>query len=102
RKQKLQEMKRRKKQQEMIRRFFVPGVIAVAVCIVLVGMGIGKLAKKLAEKYGHSFIDLQAAFDEAVKTVPAAELSGDGVHPTIKGHQLITEKWLEAFRKAEA
>ena len=60
------------------------------------------IAKKLAEKYGHSFIDLQAAFDEAVKTVPAAELSGDGVHPTIKGHQLITEKWLEAFRKAEA
>ena len=48
RKQKIQEMKRRKKQQEMIRRFFVPGVIAVAVCIVLVGMGIGKLAKKHA------------------------------------------------------
>ena len=60
------------------------------------------IAKKLAEKYGHSFIDLQAAFDEAVKTVPAFELSGDGVHPTSKGHQLITEKWLEAFRKAEA
>lgn len=60
------------------------------------------IAKKLAEKYGYSFIDLQSAFDEAVKTVPASELSGDGVHPTIKGHQLITEKWLEAFRKAEA
>lgn len=60
------------------------------------------IAKKLAEKYGYSFIDLQAAFDEAVKTVQATELSGDGVHPTSKGHQLITEKWLEAFRKAEA
>ena len=60
------------------------------------------IAKKLAEKYGHSYIDLQAAFDEAVKTVPASELSGDGVHPSAKGHQLITEKWLEAFSKLEA
>ena len=60
------------------------------------------IAKKLAEKYGHSFIDLQAAFDEAVKTVPASELSGDGVHPSEKGHKLITEKWLEAFSALEA
>ncbi len=60
------------------------------------------ISKKLAEKYGHSFIDLQVAFDEAVKSVPASELSRDGVHPTIKGHQLIKEKWLEAFSEIEA
>lgn len=55
------------------------------------------IAKKLAEKYGCRYIDLQAMFDEAVKTTPAIELTGDGVHPTAKGHELIKKEWLKAF-----
>lgn len=60
------------------------------------------IAKNLAEKYGCTFIDLQAMFDEAVKTTPVAELTGDGVHPTAKGHQLIKKEWLKAFDKITA
>ena len=57
------------------------------------------IAEKLAEKYGHKFIDLQKIFDEAVKTIPASELSADGVHPTEKGHEVITREWIKAFNE---
>ncbi len=60
------------------------------------------IAKKLAEKHGLKFVDLQAMFDEAVKTTPAIELTGDGVHPTLKGHELIKEEWLKAFSEITA
>lgn len=60
------------------------------------------IAKNLAEKYGCAFIDLQAMFDEAVKTIPVAELTGDGVHPTAKGHQLIKKEWIKAFDEITA
>ena len=55
------------------------------------------ITKRLAEKHGCAFIDLQAMFDEALKTIPAIELSGDGVHPSLKGHELIKKEWLKAF-----
>ena len=57
------------------------------------------ITKKLADKHGCVFVDLQAMFDEALKTIPASELSGDGVHPTAKGHELIKNEWLKAFSK---
>ncbi len=60
-----------------------------------------EIAKKLAQKYGCSFIDLQSVFDEAVKTISAKELSGDGVHPTRKGHEIITKEWLRIFADFE-
>lgn len=60
------------------------------------------IAKNLAEKYGCAYIDLQAMFDEAVKTIPVAELTGDGVHPTAKGHQLIKKEWIKAFDEITA
>ena len=60
------------------------------------------IVKKLAEKYGCAFIDLQSMFDEAVKTTPAIELTGDGVHPTAKGHQLIKKEWLKTFDEITA
>jgi lysophospholipase L1-like esterase len=60
------------------------------------------IAKKLAEKYSCTFIDLQAVLDEAIETVPVKELSGDGVHPTAKGHEVIRNEWLKAFEKITA
>ncbi len=60
------------------------------------------IAKKLAEKHGLKYINLQSMFDEAVKTTPTIELTGDGVHPTAKGHQLITKEWLKAFDEITA
>ena len=63
---------------------------------------LASISKKLAEKYGCAYIDLQAMFDEAVKTIPVAELTGDGVHPTAKGHQLIKKEWIKAFDEITA
>lgn len=60
-----------------------------------------EIAKKLSEKYGCSFIDLQSVFDEAVKTIPAKELLSDGVHPTKIGHEIITKEWLRVFSELE-
>ena len=57
------------------------------------------VAKKIAEKYGFPLIELQPAFDEACKKAPAVYWTGDGVHPTPTGHEIIKELWLEAFEK---
>lgn len=60
-----------------------------------------EISRKLAEKYGCVYIDLQRAFDDAVKAQPGVILSADGVHPTKEGHELITKEWLAAFKKLE-
>ncbi len=57
------------------------------------------VAKKIAEKYGLPFIDLQAAFDEAATKAPNSYWTGDGVHPTSMGHEIIKRLWLKAFEE---
>ncbi len=51
------------------------------------------ITAKLAEEFGLGFVDLQQAFEEALKGVPESHLSEDGVHPTAAGHKLIAETW---------
>ena len=55
------------------------------------------VAKKIAEKYNLPLIELQPAFDEACTKAPATYWTGDGVHPTACGHELIKRLWLETF-----
>lgn len=55
-------------------------------------------AKKVAEKYGLTFIPLQKMFDDATKLAPADAWLVDGVHPTAAGHELIKREWLKAFK----
>ena len=57
------------------------------------------VCKKQAEKYGLPLIELQPAFDEACKKAPASHWTGDGVHPTPAGHEIIKRLWLETFEK---
>ena len=57
------------------------------------------ITKKLAQELGLYFIDLQSAFDEALKKAPAEHWSYDGVHPTAAGHELIKRRWLELYEK---
>ena len=54
-------------------------------------------AKRAAEKNGAFFLPLQADFEKALEIQPAGYWIGDGVHPTIAGHQLIADKWLKLF-----
>ncbi len=56
-------------------------------------------AKRVAEVNGLTYVPLQAMFDEACTKAPADYWLEDGVHPTPAGHELIKQKWLEAFEK---
>lgn len=53
--------------------------------------------KKIAKEYGFPCIDLQQIFDDACEKEPTETWSVDGVHPTIKGHELIKNAWLTTF-----
>lgn len=54
-------------------------------------------AKRVAEKFGLPFVDLQAKFDAAYKIAEKGYWTQDGVHPTTFGHELIARAWLETF-----
>lgn len=51
------------------------------------------ITAKLAEEFGLGYVDLQKAFDKALESAPAGHWSGDGVHPTAAGHELIAGIW---------
>jgi len=57
------------------------------------------VSKRIAEKYGLPLVELQSAFDEACKKAPAEYWTGDGVHPTPCGHEIIKRLWLEKFEE---
>ncbi len=55
-------------------------------------------AKRIAEKYGLTYIPLQEKFDEAAEqSGNTADWLADGVHPTSAGHELIAREWCEKF-----
>ncbi len=53
-------------------------------------------AKRIAEKYNLVFVPLQDKFDEAAADGDVLYWTGDGVHPSSAGHQLIKEALVEA------
>ena len=55
--------------------------------------------KKLAKEFNAGFVGLQEKFDQACKLAPAPYWIGDGVHPTVAGHQLIADAWLHSFKE---
>lgn len=56
------------------------------------------MAKKIADKYGFTYITLQDKFDELCQKADAAYWLHDGVHPTPMGHELIKNEWIKAFK----
>lgn len=54
---------------------------------------------RIAKKYSLPLIELQFAFEEACKKASAEYWTVDGVHPTICGHEIIKQLWIEAFNK---
>lgn len=58
-----------------------------------------EVAKRVAERFGLPFVNLQNAFDEGCDGVETTYWAYDGVHPTAMGHELIKRKWLECFEK---
>lgn len=53
-------------------------------------------ALKIAEEFNTIWVPFQTAFDEAVKHAPATYWTGDGVHPSMAGAQLMAEAWLRS------
>jgi lysophospholipase L1-like esterase len=53
-----------------------------------------EVANKIAQEFGAIWVPFQKVFDEAVKHAPATYWSGDGVHPSIAGAQLMANAWL--------
>lgn len=56
-----------------------------------------QVVKELSEEYNLPLIELQPAFNKALEQAPAEYWTGDGVHPTPNGHELIKRLWLEVF-----
>ncbi|MFB2118628.1 SGNH/GDSL hydrolase family protein [Parapedobacter sp. 2B3] len=55
-------------------------------------------AREIADEYRAVFIPYQRVFDEASKKTPASYWTGDGVHTTLAGSQLMAEAWLQAVK----
>ncbi|MCW3465523.1 SGNH/GDSL hydrolase family protein [Chitinophaga nivalis] len=55
-------------------------------------------AKELATKHNAVFIPYQAVFDKAITAAPGIYWTGDGVHPTIAGAQLMAEAWMQCVK----
>jgi lysophospholipase L1-like esterase len=58
-----------------------------------------KAAREIAAKFGAIFIPFQKIYDEALKEAPAAYWTGDGVHASFPGAQLMAEAWVEIIKE---
>ena len=56
-------------------------------------------AKRIAEKHGAVYVPLQEMFDKVSANTPEGYWLYDGVHPTPAGHELLKQRWLEAYEK---
>jgi len=52
-------------------------------------------AKRVSEAFETLWVPFQSVFDEAVKHAPSSYWTGDGVHPSMAGAQLMAEAWLK-------
>lgn len=54
-----------------------------------------RVAREQAEVFGATFVPFQSMFDEAASQGQLEYWLYDGVHPTMQGHQLMADAWLE-------
>jgi len=59
--------------------------------------GYGREVARLAGEFDAVLVDVQAAFDEYLKTGSSQSLAEDRVHPNGTGHQIIAKAFLEAI-----
>jgi lysophospholipase L1-like esterase len=55
-----------------------------------------KAAKDMAKQFNAVFVPYQSIYDEAQKRAPGSYWTGDGVHPTLAGAQLMAKAWMKA------
>lgn len=59
---------------------------------------VAEITRSLAEKHNLIFIPLQNVLDEAAKELSPEMILSDGVHPTERGHEIIKNEWIKAFK----
>ena len=52
-------------------------------------------AKRVSDAFDTLWVPYQAVYDEAIKHAPGTYWTGDGVHPSMAGAQLMAEAWLK-------
>lgn len=57
--------------------------------------GFRRVAREQAGIFGAAFVPFQELFDEAASRAKPEYWLSDGVHPTMQGHQLMADAWLE-------
>ena len=57
----------------------------------------GAVVKKLATEFNAPLVPFQLMFNEVLGIAQASYWAPDGVHPSLAGHQLMAEKWIEAY-----
>ena len=55
-----------------------------------------EITRTLAKDFDAIFIPFQEMFVQAVNEAPAEYWAPDGVHPTMAGHQRISDLWLKS------
>jgi lysophospholipase L1-like esterase len=60
--------------------------------------GYQKVAREIADKFNAVFIPFQKIFDEGMKKTNGSYWTGDGVHPSLAGAQLMAETWTEVIK----
>lgn len=55
-------------------------------------------AREIAKEHNAVFIPYQSIYDKAQKAAPGNYWTGDGVHPTLAGAQLMAHAWLQAVK----
>lgn len=78
--------------------FAVPGVRAVDDTWYPQFYAYQKAAREIAALFNAAFIPFQSIFDEAQKHAPGAYWTGDGVHPSLAGAELMAEAWLALIK----
>jgi lysophospholipase L1-like esterase len=56
-----------------------------------------EMATKITKEFNATWVPFQTAFINAVDLAPATYWTGDGVHPTMAGAQLMADTWLKAL-----
>ena len=78
--------------------FAVPGVKAVDDRWYPEFYGYQKAARDIAAQFGATFIPYQKIYDKVQKQAPGSYWTGDGVHPTLAGAQLMAQAWLHGVK----
>jgi lysophospholipase L1-like esterase len=76
--------------------FILPGTRAVDESWIEPFSKYQEIAARISKEFKATWIPFQKVFTEAVKVAPASFWTGDGVHPSMAGCQLMAEAWLKS------